>query len=461
MEKYFIGIYCAPAVPAPGHPNRVTPRAYRLLREAGVEHVFGFFEDKAGKEYLEMALEYAGQAGISFYPRLEVFNRFMGITGSERKDNLSYLDMPLEARRALDEQFLGELAACAKYPSFGGIFMGDERGSACFPGIGAAQKLFTAQYPDKGFFYNNLNYFVDEQLFYYSDVPVAQQEKSKCFGRWDFGEENRFRTYERFISLYRQQVDAPYISTDIYPFALTWKDIPNAVHRGLYEQQSFFADLKAQTGLKQLTYVQVGSWECNGNHVGKNEIALHFGIAAAYDFDGFIFFPGCFPNDWLDTPESDAQNGETGLLDVNGEPTKYYADTQRIVAHFQELARYIHGAQWLGVEALGAFDGGFGAVAPKDVEWGSCIYQGGLPENEKHRYSGPLPQIQAKKQLFIGVFRDGQQEYLLLVNNSVAAQNTVTLPGEVCQFLQEGVCRENTGAAVSMEPGESILAILR
>ncbi len=461
MDKYFIGLYCAPAVPAPGHPNRVTEGAYRLLKEAGVDHVFGFFEDKAGPEYLQMALEYAGQAGITFYPRLEVFNRFFGITGAKTKDPLSYYDMAQEDREALDRRFLEEIGQCARYPAFGGIFMGDERGCECFPGIGAAQKLFGEQYPDKGFFYNHLNYFIDDQLFFYCTEPM-EGEKKTLSGDLAFNEENRFRRYAHLIDLYRQQVDAPYISTDVYPFNSTWKQIPTSIHRCLYEVQSFFADLKTKTGLKPLTYVQVGNWEDENRFVGKETIALHFGIAAAYDFDGFLFFPGCFPNDWLDTPESFAQDGKTGLLDVRGEPTVYYEGAKQVVAHFQQIARYIHGARWLGVQTVGQFDGGFGAVKPEHVAWGHCIYQGGLPENEQHPFTGALPEMETEHQLFIGVFQDGEQRYLLLVNNSITAENRVRLLGDAAAWcLKEGLRQDYVGQTLDMEPGESILVCLQ
>ncbi len=460
MDKYFIGLYCAPAVPAPGHPNRVTPRAYRLLKDAGVDNVFGFFEDRAGEQYLQMALDCAQEAGITFYPRLEVFNRFFGITGAKTKDNLSYWDMPEQMREKLNKEFLQQIDACARHPAFGGVFMGDERGCECFPGIGAAQKLFQKAYPDKGFFYNHLNYFIDDQLFFYCTVPV-QGEKKQLTGELTYSEENRFNRYAHFIDLYRQQVDTPYISTDVYPFNPTWKNIPTSIHRCLYEVQSFFADLKCKTGLKPLTYVQVGNWDDESRYIGKETVALHFGIAAAYDFDGFLFFPGCFPNDWLDTPESFAQDGKTGLLDVNGEPTEYYPGVQEIVAHFQQIAGYIHGARWLGVKALGEFDGGFGDVTPEQVEWGHCIYQGGLPENEKHPYEGELPEIQAHKQVFLGVFQDGEQKYLLLVNNTITAQNRVRLPENAAkQILKNGLCRDYAGEEISLDPGESILVIL-
>ncbi len=460
MEKYFIGIYCPPAVPAGGYPNRVTLRSYQLLKDVGVDHVFGYFEADAGEEYLHKALQYSAETGITYYPRLEIYNHFFGITGSELanyKDFPTYGDMSAQEQQALHKAFLEGIAACADYPSFGGIFMGDERRNECFPGIGVAYKLFQNAYPDKQFLYNNINYMSDDDFFEYCKEPVDERLAVELLPL----EENRFKRYEYFIGLYMKEVAAEYISTDVYSFCPTWKELPTAIHRNLYEIQSFFANIKCKTGRKPLVYVQTGNWDDDVRNVGKPEMALTFGISAAYDCDGFVFFPGCWPNDWLETPEGFAKDGKAALLDAHSEPTRYYGYAKQILAHFQKIAGYIHGAQWLGVETIGAFEGGFVNTDPDTLKWGSCIYRGGLPENEKHRYTGALPEISTDKQLFIGAFRDGEQTYLLLVNNTIVGANRIRLDAAyVRQIIQDGVCSDYTGGAVDLEPGESVLAIL-
>ncbi len=460
MEKYFTGVYCPPMVPKNEHPNRITPRAYHMLKEVGIDHVFGCFEDEAGPEYLKMAMQYSADAGILFYPRLEIFNHFLGITGShyERyQDFPTYADMPEQEQKALLEQLMDEVAECAKSPSFGGIYMFDEQRHECFPAIGTVQKQFNKVYPHKLFMCNNINYMSVNDFFEFSKEPVAQQLKKDLAPT----EENRFRRYEYFIDLFLKQIDTEYISTDVYPFLQIWDEVPTSIHRNLYEIQSFFADIKCKTGRKPLVYIQVGNWEGEQRIVGKPEMALDIGIAAAYDADGFVFFPGCWPNDWLDTPESFAKYGKGALFDVYGEPTRYFDYAKQLLSHFQKIADYIHGAKWLGVDTLGEFEGGFGNVDVSRQMWGSCIYQGGLPENEKHPYEGALPEIITEKQLFISVFQDGMQKYLLLVNNTIVAENRVSLPQNAArQIVQQGVCQDYHGEFIDLEPGESVLVIL-
>ncbi len=460
MEKYFVGVYCPPMVPKYEHPNRITPRAYRMLKEVGIDHVFGCFEDEAGPEYLKMAMQYAADAGILFYPRLEIFNHFLGITGSsyERyRDFPTYADMPAQKQEALLKQLMEEIAECSKAPSFGGIFMYDEQRHECFPAIGIVQKQFSKAYPDKLFMCNNINYMSANDFFEFSPEPVDRQLKMDLAPT----EENRFKRYEYFIDLYLKQIDTEYISTDVYPFLQIWDKVLTSIHRNLYEIQSFFADIKCKTGRKPLVYIQVGNWEGEQRIVGKPEMALDIGIAAAYDADGFVFFPGCWPNDWLDTPESFAKYGKAALFDVYGEPTQYFCYAKQLISHFQKIADFIHGAKWLGVNTLGEFEGGFGNVDIREQKWGSCIYRGGLPENEKHPYTEELPEISTDKQLFIGVFQDGTQKYLLLVNNSIVAANHVSISAGVAHhIIQQGGCRDYNGETVEMEPGESILVIL-
>ncbi len=460
MEKYLVAIYCPPAKPEHGQPNRITRRSYQLLKDVGVDHVFGYYEDKAGPEYLQMALQHAAEVGIAFYPRMEIFDHFCGITGSKMehyRDYPTYTEMSQEEKEALHKKFLADIAVCADSPAFGGIYMGDERQHECFPGIGAAQKLFQEQYPDKQFMYNNLNYMTDNDFFEFSGEPEDPQLVKALAPL----EENRFNRYTYFIDLYLKHVGGEYISTDVYPFCPTWKELPTAIHRNLYEVQSFFADIKCKTGRKPLVHIQVGNWDDAVRNVGKPEMALNFGVAAAYDCDGFVFFPGCWPNDWLVTQEEFAKDGKSALLDVYSEPTRFYGYAKQLVAHFQTIAGYIHGAKWLGVETVGEFEGGFVNTDPDTLKWGSCIYRGGLPVNEKHRYTGSLPKISAEKQLFIGAFQDGRQSYLLLVNNTIVGANRIRLDtASVRQIIQDGVCSDYTGGAVDLEPGESVLAIL-
>ncbi len=464
MNRYFVGIYCPPQPQHGAYPARNTEKAFTLLKDAGVDHVFGHYEDKKSIDTLIQSLENADKAGVSFYPRLKVFDGFLGIDGAIKPPSVSYNNLSSDEKERLHGDFEDMLALCARHPSFGGILMGDERGYDTFEGIGAAQRHFSDLYPDKLFMYNNLNYFIDDHLFFYSATEVDCEEK-RLEGDLCDGAENRFRRYDKFIGHYMDCVKAEYISTDVYPFAPTWKEAITSIHRCLYEVQSFFADLKERTGVKPLTYVQVGNWNTTPRDIGKNEISLHLAVAAAYNFDGFMFFPGCFPNDWLDAKEGEEGYGistKIGLLDDDGEPTVYYYDTARLIRHFTKIGELLEAASWLGVSVTGEFVGGFSEDELAPLKWNECIYRGGLPENERHEYTGDIPVTGTSSQLFIGAFSGNGGKSFIIANNSIVTDCTVTLDKNAINGLViNAEYTEHIPDTVTLSEGECILAVTK
>ncbi len=464
MKRFFIAIYCPPQVAHGSLPARNTKAAFSLIKNAGIDNVFGHYEDKSGIDALKLSLESAESVGIQFYPRLKVFKEFVGIDGALNYPSVSYNNLPQKEKSALHSRLEKMLALCAEYSSFGGIFMDDERGYEAFDGIAAAQKHFSALYPDKLFMYNHLNYFIDDHVYFYGAVQIEGEEK-KLYGDLSDDAENRFRRYSKFIGDYIKKVDAEYISTDVYPFMPTWKEVPTSIHRSLYEVQSFFAALKERTGLKPLTYVQVGNWDDDSRYIGKTEIALHLGIASAYNFDGFAFFPGCFPNDWLDANEGEegcGKNGKTGLLDADGNPTVYYEDTKNIIKHFDAMGEHLKNTRWLGVAVTGDFVGGFTEKELAPLKWNECIYRGGLPENETHEYTGRLPIISSSSQLFVGAFESDGEKKLIVINNSIVTDCEVVLDCDTIKgCISNARFADKAPEKITLQAGESILLITK
>ncbi len=463
MKRYFVGIYCPPQAPCEGYAARNNEKSFGLLKEAGVDHVFGHYEDKNGIDCLKDSLENAGRADVKFYPRLKIFDEFLGIDNAVKGPSVSYPNLSEDAKKSIHTEFENMLSVCNEYKAFGGILIGDERGCDTFEGIGAAQKHFSSLYPNKLFMYNNLNYFIDDQLFFYSSVEV-KGEKKRLEGELSEGAEHRFPRYDKFIGHYIDNVTAEYISTDVYPFAPTWAEVPTSIHRSLYEVQAFYADLKERTGLMPLTYVQVGNWDKNPRYIGENNIAMHFGIAAAYNFDGFVFFPGCFPNDWIHAEEGAEGYGiskKIGLLDDLGEPTEFYDGAKRTIAHFQKIGEFLTEVKWLGVQTAGEFVGGFEEEKIKDIKWNECIYRGGLPENEKHPYSGSIPVSCYEHQLFVGAFETKNNvKMYIIVNNSIVTDNKISLKCDTLSgIVMRGEYSEKIPSSVTLAAGESILLI--
>lgn len=460
-KESFVAIYCPPNPPRDGYPNRITENSYGLLANVGIRHVYGYYEDKAGKEYLQKALDCAAAAGIKFYPRLGIFDRYLGEKDDDK--NPLWFDLSVEQRKKIDKQFSEEIESVKDHLGFGGVFFSDERPYEAYDGMGEASKLFAEICPDKEFHYNALNYFADDKIMFYRNGDI---QRGLCLKEeLAFNAENRFNRYRAYLDGYLNKCVTRNLSCDLYPFAPIWKEIPSSIHRGLYETNSIFASYKKARNISAYVCIQVGDWDRSFRKIGRPEIAMHMNIAAAYDLDGFIFFPGCYPNDWLGVPvQSDVRNGEVGLLDVNGAPTVYYGEVKSLIAHMQACAALLSDAEWLGVTTVGEFESGFGNVKLEDLPDNECIYRGGLTENERHGYQGELPDIRAESQLFIGVFREKDETGYLLVNNTLVCKTGFVVNTEKSwRMVVDGKTVGGNGNLTVKElgAGESVLLMIK
>lgn len=460
-KEFFIGMYCPPAVPAVGLPSRITKEVYSLLKNAGIRHIYGYYEDEAGERYIDEALALCAENKMYFYPRLELFNRYLGMKGDQKFPY--YFDFSETEREKFDEEFIRWMQKIKEHPGFGGIFIGDERPYETFDSMGIASRLFAKCCPDKEFHYNALNYFGADDIMFYKHGGDSDREVS-LVGDLEYNAENRFNRYKVYLDKYLNSCSTKHLSTDVYPFALTWEKVPTSIHRCLYETSTILATYRKQRNISCYHCVQIGNWDLNSRYIGRAETALHMNISAAYQLDGYIFFPGVFPNDWLyDDFMKQGAHGVTGLLDCTGKPTIHYGYTQRLVEHIQTCAPVLLNADWLGVCTIGSFEGGFDGVNLAEIEWNECIYTGGLPENESFAYTGKLPDIQTSSQLFIGVFENVGDNIYWFTNNSIVTDVNfeVEISGKWSLIL-DGKTVHGTGTVniTALNAGESVLLIV-
>lgn len=421
-KEFFMGIYCPPCPPKGEQPSRITSEVYSLLKRVGVKHIYGYYEDLAGEKYVREALDLCEEHGMYFYPRLSVFDKFVGREGDTFHPPYCELS-DAEKKQAINE-FIAWMNIINKHSGCGGIFISDERPYEAFDGMGVASKLFAECCPDKEFHYNALNYFGDDSTMFYRDGKFLNREIS-LLGDLEYNADNRFNRYKIYLDKYLDTCKTKHLSTDVYPFAPTWKEVPTAIHRSLYETSTILASYKKDRNLECYHCVQVGDWDLSSRVIDRAETALHMSISATYQLDGYIFFPGVFPNDWLlDDVFSGGAHGKVGLLDCTGKPTIHYAYVQRLIEHLQRCAPILLNANWLGVCTTGEFTGGFGDVNFDKIEWSECIYRGGLPENETYAYIGEMPNISTSSQLFIGVFETEESRIYLITNNSIVTDVT-------------------------------------
>lgn len=431
-KVFFTSIYCPPYPPKGDYPSRITDNAYGMLHDVGIDNVFGHFEDMYGKEYLEQALECSDKAGITYYPRLNLFKKYLAVSGSDVYEGISYRFLSQSEKEKLEKEFVEGLEKCAKHKSFGGVFFGDESPIGSFEGIAAAKNIFDKHFPGYEFHYNCMNYCIDDTMLFGGKNSVDYKELDgdlKCESK------NRFNRYKPFIDKYLDEVKLDYLTTDMYPYLTLWKEVPTSIHRGLYELNALFAEYKKSYNVMTFTYIQTGAWDCSVRKVNRAEMALQMNVAIAYGHEGVVFFPGVFPNDFLyDSTYEAYKNGGCGLLDVDNNPTVYADMAKSLLSELQICAPILLNASFEGVYAIGDFKGGFDkAVDIDSLPDSDCIYVGKLPNLSI--YEGDKPDIETDFQLLIGVFKqkDGKKAYFI-VNNSIVGDAKVSIKPKIAML---------------------------
>ena len=51
-DRFFTAVYCPPYPPKGKYPNRITEAVYQILKDVGIDHIFGHFEDNYGRIFI-------------------------------------------------------------------------------------------------------------------------------------------------------------------------------------------------------------------------------------------------------------------------------------------------------------------------------------------------------------------------------------------------------------------------
>lgn len=456
-KEFFAGIYCPPSLGKNGHDNRITEEVFDLLEKAGIRQIYGYYDDRQGDEWMKTLLDLSQKHRMLYYPRLTVFDKFLGERGHEKYP--LFLDMSKEEQEKIKEEMIRDIDKMKDHPAFGGIFISDERPLEAYEGMAVARKLFKEQCPDKEFHYNALNYFGDDKIMFYRQGDCTNR-KYELTGDLAYDAENRFLRYQVYMDEFLDLCDGERLSTDLYPFAPTWEKVPTSIHRGFYETNYIMARYKRERKIPCYLCIQVGDWD-KKRYIGRPETALHMSLTMAYQLDGFIFFPGVYPNDWIGDPVMDGnEEGVNSLLDANGKPTEHYGYVQRLLEHAQACADILLDADWKGIYTTGEFVGGFDDVDLDTVEWNECIYRGGLAEGEPYEYHGVRPQIDAESQLYVSVFENETSHIYLITNNSIVTDTKFTFHTDHnWRVIVDGKSLQGSGdfKADSLNAGECLL----
>lgn len=439
MKEFIQAIFCAPTGKYDNlpYPSRITDAVFKALKEAGINRIFGFGYDKREETQLK-TLELCEKYGIYYLPTMRSFEKYISLGNGNEK---AFKDLAEEEKKALDTEFIAEVAKYKKHSAFKGVFFGDEAGYLSFDGVARAKSVFDKYYPDLEFHFNFFSYSITDDIFWYGMANSFGEKPNieKPFelkGDLAVTFENRFAFYNKLVDGLISRAKFEYLSQDRYPFEGIWKNIPTSVHIALFELNAYFAKKKKECGAKFYNYMQAGQWglETNRTHMTRGEIALQAHVTAAYGHEGFVYFPGCYPIDFtFDKRYEYSMNGASGLIDIYGRKSEIYEWVKELNKFFKKIEDDILSSEFKGVWAYGKYYNGFTKDEIQDLTDSECVFIGELPDI--YRYKNGHVSVKSSNEVMVSSFeKDGKERYYL-VNLSTTERNETTVIFEQGKYV--------------------------
>ena len=371
-----IGAFCAPQPETEyegvKYPNKINEEQYQLLKDLGVNIVYGHAEQigNAHEKEVFRALDICQKIGMKYLVRDSIAFEYteLGFQGERAYSSLSD-----ELKKDLDERLIRSAERYIHHPACAGITFFDEPGTASFEGIAAARRAFSAHYPDK-IFYVNLSP---------NNVSAAQLEFGAHYMHaatsTDPGlqvDRTNDKRYEYYLNKYFEAGVPDLISYDSYPF-VTLGGVETVIHNTLWEIQQIVRTYADRYDVPYWNFMQVGG-KFDGwyREIDYSEMLLQIHLSLAYGAKGLELFPCVFPNDYLQLGNIDC-----GTIDAFGNPTRYYYWLKVILQQVKACERYLMKAAFKGKMLKGEYAGLLPGREELDrIAWNEVIYDGRLPQ---------------------------------------------------------------------------------
>lgn len=457
MKEYIQAIFCAPTgkfddLP---FPSRLTDEVFSALKEAGINRIFGFGYD-IRRETQEKTLRLCEKYGIKYLPTMQSFGKYIDFDWGKLSE---------EEKSGLDETFIKEVNEYVGYPSFAGVFFGDEAGYLSFEGVAHAKRVFDKNFPDKEFHFNFFSYSINDAIFWGgmagSIKGVPEVEKPfELSGDLAVTFANRFSYYDKLVEGLLSKTHFEFISQDKYPFESFWESVPTSVHVALFELNAYFALKKKKYGNKFYNYMQAGQWGTGTNrkHMLQGEVALQMHVTAAYGNEGFAWFPGCYPIDYtFDSAQKYSMEGAGGLIDIYGRQSEIYPYVKELNKFFTAIADDILACECKGACEYGKYDNGFTEKEIESLPDNECIFRGKLPDF--YRYKDERVSVIASNGIMLSTFEKEGKLRRYVVNLSTIYKNDMNLVlprGEYELYRKDKRIETNEIITLTLDEGEGI-----
>ena len=466
MKQFIKAIFCAPTGEYKEYdcPSRLTDEVFKKLKDVGINRIFGFGWDSREETKIK-TLELCEKYEIGYFPALDSFGAYISLDSKERKafDNWNEVEI-----KEADERLIQEVKKYLPYKAFKGVFFGDEAGYLSLNGVAHAKKVFSENFPGLEFHFNFFSYSINEPIFWggmeLSRNPNLEYKKPfELDAKHQITFENRFRFYNLLVEHLLDQTKFEFISQDKYPFEPFWKEVPTSVHVALFELNGFFAEKKKKYGFNFYNYLQAGQWATGSErkHMSEGEMLLQTNVTIGYGHEGYAYFPGCFPIDFIFSLEMDyAKNGASSLIDINGNEGEVYAFAKKEQEFVSLIEEDILSSEFLGVASYGTYKNGFLEKDISTLPDNECIFRGNLPNFVLYR--DPGLNVSSTNEVMVSSFiRNGKKRYFV-TNLSSAFFNEVSIElkeGKYAVIQEREKSHFDGEVQLTLKPGEAAYLI--
>lgn len=352
--KNFAGIY--------QNPDLINDEQYQLISEAGVNTVYGLFNNFAlNRDDVIKSLDLSEKYGISYIVRDSQ------VTGSYDDDDFDLLKTTLDHYK--------------DHPAFGGSMIVDEPGVTSFNNLSNLHKNYRSLLPQHAYYINMLpNYASKNQLVNGASGGTVNDDSI---------------TYERYMREYIEKVKPEFYSYDFYPFVgLEYA----RMRRGYFDQMTMIRDISNEYEIPFWTFIQASSWSPSSLRVpNQTEVSWQVSTSIAMGAKGIQYFM------YYTSMEQGRESFVGGMVDINGNKNPMYDYVKHNNLHLINIQDVIMRSAQVGVIVHGD--------SPDDIPQ-SIQLEGFSVLNQ---WSGD--------DMIIGAFNHMQKPAYYVVNNSLTKMN--------------------------------------
>lgn len=412
------------------YPDRINEEQFKLLKDCGVNVVYGHPIDSNRPESLAelfKSMDICEKVGLVYFVRDIVTVDGYCCKGEGKK---LYTELTDEEKADLDRRYEESLRKYKDHPAFGGVLFVDEPGSAGFPGIKAGKKVFDRVCPGKRFYVNLYPMYMAATHFQYG----WSKKGAETDPEYEVLKHTNLERFKHHFTQFMDVVDPDIVSYDAYCY---WNinGLPNTVHRAQWDMTQYVTSECRKHGKEYWHFLQVGGQFEGGPKsdlriTSFGEVNLGVSVALGYGARALELFPGCSPNCYQQYGSHD------GFIDCFGKINEQYPMYQYAFMQVKAIEKYLVHAK---LKAQIVSDAPYFGLLPDakviramEDQWkgaGDTVFDGTfLPDgNIQVSEYGALKGISSTSQCIVSCFEKNGETFYFLWNNSPYAASDVTL----------------------------------